>query len=97
MHAKEEKKEKKPREEFRFKTNHRSSLNDLIRKRLVRGGIQRHPRPRGESGCIRWCQVSVAVLVSGTGFWSADGGPRLKWKQMKLDVMRSCGEGEPVL
>ena len=43
---------------------------------------------------------------SGFWYWILDHcrhrrrrwtGPRLKWKQMKLDVMRSCGEGEPVL
>lgn len=38
---------------------------------------------------------------SGFWYWILDRrrrtGPRLKWKQMKLDVMRSCGEGEPVL
>ena len=79
-------------------------LNDLIRKRLdaVASGDILVACPRGESGLERpmvpW-YVPVAVLVSGIGFWSAavGRGPRLKWKQMKLDVMRSCGEGEPVL
>lgn len=52
-------------------------LNDLIRKWLYavasRDILVACP-PRESGWSVRWCQVSVAVLVSGTGFWSAAAG-----------------------
>lgn len=83
---------------------YRNSVNGVLTAEVILLSLSHH-RPENPARCIRrrcWDSLRFWFLVLDSEPPPPPpplplDGPRLKWKQMKLDVMRSCGEGEPVL